>query len=299
MALLTATQGTPHRIWSLLQILDARGEALSREEIEGWMNPEIHIEGESARSEKSAVGQTIDATAGLGFIDRNAGLLGLSIKEVPKNAEVLADEIYNRLASTAEDDADSVMLEALALVLAKSNAEKACHWASSIARDPLADFLRDYLGPGHDGKTFDRFNPTKLTSWKRWLEFLGLWRELSHGMSQPVLTKRLGREVSRIGLATDAEIDAVDFLAKLRVHMPFVDGGRLYEQACERLKLPSKREELSVCFSAALRELDTSGTIKLIRRGDAPGGVSLSRNKFSKIGTFHAVKLLSGCSSNV
>lgn len=298
MALLTATQGTPHRIWSLLQILGARGEALLREEIEGWMNPEIHIEGQSSRSEKSAVSQTIDATAGLGLVDRNAGLLSLSIKEVPKNAEVLADEIYSRLASPAEGDADAVVFEALALVLAKSDAEKVHHWASLMDRQSLADFLRDALGPGHDGKTYDRFNDTKLTPWKRWLEFLGLWREFPHGMAQPVLTKRLRREVSRADLAPDTEMDAVDFLAKLRAQMPFIDGGELYEQACERLRIPSKRDELSNCFSAALRELDASGIITLVRRGDASGGFSLSRNKFSKIGTFHAVKILSGPSTD-
>ena len=67
MALLTATQGTPHRVWSLLQFLDASDGQLSREEVGQWMNPEVYVEGKPTQSDQSAVNQTIEAAAGLGM----------------------------------------------------------------------------------------------------------------------------------------------------------------------------------------------------------------------------------------
>ncbi len=107
MALLSATQGTPERVWSLVSILAAHDEPMERQAVAAWLNPKYIEANEPARDEKTAVDQTIQAAHGLGFVDLSQrGLVQLLLSDVPSEFVEFADLVHDRLARMSSDAAE-------------------------------------------------------------------------------------------------------------------------------------------------------------------------------------------------
>jgi hypothetical protein len=135
-------------------------------------------------------------------------------------------------------------------------------------------------------------NTTKLLPWRRWLAFMGLGVSLPLVQGTPDLplpSTRIARELARADFPVDVEMPAADLLAALAERLPYLDGGRLYAQACQRIEHAASGRRLSPLTSAALRDLHDEGFLSLRPRGDAADAARLWDDPSHLIQTFSTV----------
>jgi hypothetical protein len=134
-------------------------------------------------------------------------------------------------------------------------------------------------------------NPTKAVAWRRWLSFLGLGVQMPIPslVDFPSPSARIAREIERAKLKSGEDLTAAQFLDLLAGRMPYLDGGRLFRQACERIGHQPKPRQLSPLLSAGLRDLHDEGAIRLRPRGDSKDRVTLADDPAHEIQTFNLV----------
>jgi hypothetical protein len=152
--------------------------------------------------------------------------------------------------------------------------------------------------PTRPTTTASRINRTKLPTWRRWLDCLGLSIALP-GVSQshPSADARLAREFSHIAVGTEetgVELPAEACLQRLAQRLPYLDGGRMFAVTARRIGHAPSRRQLSPLLSASLRNLHDEGVIELRLRGDAGDVVHLSPESTHQVQTFHGVMILGG-----
>ena len=76
--------------------------------------------------------------------------------------------------------------------------------------------------------------------------------------------------------------------------MPYLDGGRMFVEAAQRIGHAPAPGRLSPLISATLRSLNDEDFIELRLRGDAGSVVRLSGNATHKVQSFHAVVVRGG-----
>ena len=170
MSLLTATQGSAERVWSLLRLLYAHPQGLSRDEIVGWMSPRFNKDAVVVEDQLSAVKQTIEAALSIEMI-RHEGKAYVLNAEPLESITQFADTVHDKLCNVAASAPDAVLLEGLAWVLVKSEKEGAFLWFSDAGREGVAAEIQAGLPAREDDFKEDRINPTKMPYWRRWLWF--------------------------------------------------------------------------------------------------------------------------------
>jgi hypothetical protein len=291
MSVLSNPQGTPERVWSLVAGLAAMGKSASRGTYDGLLNPGYLKEGIENRAKDSLAANAHGAALSLELVEAGRDKAHLLI-EPPSDFSAFADHVHDHLAALSTGDPDAPILETYAWIAADSDRSGGTHWIYQCGREEFADRANSALvGEGEDGKPM---NTTKLVPCRRWLAFLGLGIPLPlEGVPDlPSPIERISRELDRGNLASGSVMDADDFVTWLAGRMPYLDRGRLYIQACQRIGHVPAATRLSPLLSSALRELHDEGVIQLILSGDAAERVRLAEESTHAFDAFSAVTIL-------
>jgi hypothetical protein len=297
MSLMSDTQGTPERVWSLVNLLRAHDGELSREGVRAWLDPF------DTDTQGTAIQQTTGAAASLDLVesDRSAGCVRLLADDLPGTLTGFADWVHTKLAGTPPEHANSVVLEAYAWFIASCAREKGTTWIEVETADSLTERIRvDLTSETEQG----RFNKTRYPRWRDWIAFMGLGLDLPIPRGQsfyPSATIRLEREMPalRDHFGTNEEIPAETFLNALVRRMPYLDGGDLFHTAATRIRWSAPVHQLSIVISSALRDLDDDGLLDLKMHGDARNAFTLHPDPTHRKKAFVAVTLQPGVGRNV
>lgn len=281
MSLLSATQGTPERVLSVIHLLAAHGGSLPRAEIIAWLNPKFVRNERERAAPDNAAEQAISAASSLGLISQAGG--SWTLAEGLKDVELseLADRAHDHLITATDDHADAVLVQAFAHVARQCEQAQGVGWLQ-LSNPVFADLIQTKLPPRPQGADSDklRFNETKVAPFWRWMSFLGLATSLPD-MTYPYVAERVSRELRRSALPRGEEIPARDVLTVIAQRLPYLDGGSHFAAAAERLGLPPTGRSLSPLLSTALRDLHEDGVLVLGVRRDAPNIVRLADDDFT------------------
>src|SRR5262245_20803707 len=287
MSVLARPQGLPERVWSLVAGLAAVGGCADRAIFEALINPGFTKDGVFTQTKTELARDTLGAASSLELVryDRNEASLLANVA----SAQELADHLHDHLANLPPGDTNSIIFEAYAWVAAESDRHGDLGWMYDLDRKNFADQANGALvGEDEDGHPM---NDTKVVPWRRWLTFLGLGvpLPLANVPDFPSPASRIEREIRRAGLPLGEEIAAGRFLATLAERMPYLDGGRLFVQASQRIGHVAQPRTLSPLLSAALWDLHDERAILLRPRGDSTDAVKLTGDSSHEIQTFNLV----------
>jgi hypothetical protein len=294
MSVLSRPQGVPERVWSLVGGLSALGGQSDRDSLDRLLNPGFMKDGLAIRTKPELAGDALGAASSLGFISAGRTDATLGQKVDARTSADFADIVHDHLLSLDATQTDRVLLEAYAWLAAESDRQGDLAWIYEWSRDEFADGAnRGLVGEDEDGKPM---NSTKAVAWRRWMAFLGL------GVAMPIANmpdfpspaSRIAREIERASLERGQDVAADAFLSLIAQRMPYLDGGALYRQACDRIGHQPRPRRLSPLLSAALRDLHDESAIRLIPRGDASNAVRLSDDPAHPIQTFTLVQIGAG-----
>lgn len=272
MSLLTDTQGTPERVWSAISAVSALGGRLERDELWALLNPRFVSNG-AEREIGDAHKQAVGACVSLELLVLEGTQYRLT-QALPADYQAFSDQVHDRLCAISADDPDFLLFEGFAWMTLKIDQAQAMDWTSR-AVDDFASAIEKDIGNPVGGDL--RYNGTKVTAWRRWVQFLDLAVELPGGLGfQPCVTGRVARELARSDLARDVEIPATEVLSVLARRMPYLDGGALQAKVASQVGVTIDRRRVSRLLSIALRDLQDEGVLELRVRGDASGLIELA-----------------------
>ncbi|MER8772647.1 hypothetical protein NKH63_28640 [Mesorhizobium sp. M0960] len=289
MSVLSRPQGSPERVWSLIAGLAALGGRANRETLEGLFNPGYVKAGVHLRTKEELAGDSLGAAVSLGLLETDRHDAWLDAAAMASDFDSFADQVHDRLTELESGHTDAVILEAYAWIFAESDRQRGLGWIYDWGRDEFADKANDaLLGEDEEGRPM---NTTKIVAWRRWLSFLGLGipLPLPNVPDYPSPAARITRELERGRFAADGELSADKFLSLISERQPYLDRGRLYLQACQRIGHVPKSRMLSPLLSMALRDLHDDRTIQLRIRGDAADAVALSDDPAHPVQSFNLV----------
>jgi hypothetical protein len=240
---------------------------LSKDDVISWMDP--------FDKAKTAPEEAIQTGSSLGFLENRSGKICLASKDIASSFSEFSDQAHRRLCDVPDDDADAVMFEALAWIIASIEQQNSTSWLNESTAKELAGKINEGLPdlPKNKQSEDRRFNDTKLTPWKRWIEFLGLGFDTDLVGFYPAIAGRLKRELTFFD--SEKELGVNQFLGALAKRMPYIDGGSVYGSAVARLRLTRSPPRLSRVLSTALRELHDEKILELRTLGDAANAISL------------------------
>ena len=277
MSLLTETQGTPERVWSSINAVGAVDGPMARDELWALLNPKFLRDGVARElGDGIAHRQAVGASVSLGLLELEGGNYRLA-QPLPANYAAFSDAAHDRLCSISADDADYLLFEAFAWMSLKIDQDQSLEWTSRNA-DSFANAIEADVGNPVGGDL--RYNGTKITAWRRWIQFLDLAVDLPGGLGfYPCIAGRVLRELSRSDLARNVELPVNEVLAALAHRMPYIDGGILQATVARQIGVTLDRSRVSRLLSMALRDLADEGILKLHARGDASGFVELAADE--------------------
>ena len=294
MSLLSSTQGTPDRVWSLVRLAAALGGELPRGEADDWLNPGFRRGQTLVQDKPEAMGQVVNAATSLGALVAEGGALRLAEGCPGEDEAAFRDWAHDRLAALDGAQKDAVVLETYAWIGARSVAEGSLLWTHAWTREAFVDAADKALPEGADDDGPVRVNTTKLPALRRWLEYLGLMTALpiANSPPHPSAAPRLARELARAGVR--GRMSADTFLQLVAGRMPYLDGGRTFDQAARRNAIPINPRQASPLLTEALHDLDDAGVIKLGILGDSGAVMRLDPNAVHKVSSFQFVDILEG-----
>ena len=279
MSLLTATQGTPGRVYALLRLLHEAGEALPAEAIAGWLVPRNIIGREEASRPKEALEQTISAARSLCLISDGSPVS--PTLAVPDTIESFADLAHRQLCALPDDDANSVVLHVYAWFVIR--AEQSPESLYRPGREALVAEI-DGAFPRSEGEEARTFNSTKFAPWARWASFLGLGSELPNTPFFPYPAERVLRELRAIAAEQgfDNDLDFREVRDNLSKRMSYLDGGEIFVDMSRRVGFRTRT--LSRVLSNVLRDLHQEGQILLTALGDSAERVPFAPDPVDQTG---------------
>lgn len=291
MSVLSSPQGTPERVWSLLGGLGALGGELARDDWVSLLNPGYSRGGVEIKAAASLAANGPGVAYALGLVDREGSRARLITDERPTDLAGFSDEVHDLLCSTAPGQLNAVILEAYAWVVAETHRRGDLGWLYDVGREEFADMADAALvGEDDDGRLM---NTTKVPAWRRWLRFLGLGVPMpGTGVDFPSPARRMAVEIRRAGMAQGTSYGAEQFVGLIANRCPYLDRGRLFAQACQRIGYTPARRNLSAILSCGLRDLEADGIIALRLSGDAADGLSLAADPAALQPTFNSVVVL-------
>jgi hypothetical protein len=284
MSLLSSPQGTPERVWSLVAGLSAVGGTSPRGPYDDLLNPGFERDGTEVKAKATLAADAHEAAMSLGLVESGRDRISLSTS-VPSDFAGFADLVHDRLADLEADGPDTAILEGYAWIAAESDRQGGVEWIYQTGRDIFAD-------RANSGLSRKDMNPTRLPAWRRWLTFLGLGVTMPYDRNAPDFPSpaaRLVRELERSKIAAATQMEAGEFVSFLARRMPYLDRGRLFNQACQRISHVSSGVRLSPLLSLALRDLHDAQSIRLVPSGDAAERVRLTEDAAHQIDAFTTV----------
>ena len=253
------------------------------------LNPGFQRNGSEVRAKATLASDAHNAALSLNLVESNRDQVVLCIS-APDSFTSFADLVHDLLLLHDEENADAAILEGFAWIVAESERQGGLEWMYSIGRDEFADKI-------NAGLTGKEMNTTKAVAWRRWLSFLGLTVAMPvdrNAPGFPLPSSRIAREFQREEIAQGTSMSAANFLALIARRMPYLDQGRLFNQACQRIGCAANSSRLSPLLSAALRDLHDDQVIRLVPSGDAAERTRLHEDATHSIDTFSTVIIFPG-----
>lgn len=290
MSLLSSTQGTPDRVWSLISALLVSGGALDRATAAEWLNPGFVQNGSVVQEKQDAFLQTLGAATSLGAVTADGKTLLLNPSLEAREFPAFCDWVHDRLVNLDSGEKDAVVLETYAWLAVQSLQEGGLSWVHDWTASRFADAADGALPDATDDDGARRINTSKLSTWRRWLLALGLLVPIPFSAQpHPAAESRVALELRRMNFPKGAEIDADRFLDELAVRLPYLDRGRMFTATARRMGHAPTSAKVSPLLSATLRNLHDEGVIELKLRGDAGQVVRLFEDSSHRIQAFHGV----------
>ena len=279
VSLLTATSGSPNRVYALLRLLHSADAPLTVDDITGWLNPRNLVGGSEVYRPKEGLDQTLSAARSLRLISEGAPVS--PIVSVPDTIEAFADVAHRQLCSLPADDANVVVLRVYAWFLIRSDQNP-----SSLYRPGREALVAEIDGafPRSDGGEAKIFNSTKLAPWVRWVTFLGMGSELPNTPFYPHPAERVLRELRAIAAESDfdRDLDFREVQSLLSARMPYLDGGEYFLEMSQRVGFRGRF--MSRVLSNVLRDLHEERQIQLIALGDSADRVPFAPDPMDRTG---------------
>ena len=280
MSILSSTQGTPERVYAIIQA-SRQAPALAVDELFTLFNPGVAIDGEIRERPKAIIDNVQDVSK----------IMGLGEDASPMSFISWSDEVHDRLLTLADDDLDAVVLRSYAWIVAESYKRRNVSWFLTEKASDLSDLVKSGLGQTANGDP--SMNTTKLPALRKWLVFLGLLAQvpLLKVRELPTPAKRIHRELKRSDLSQGKTLSAEEFVSWIAAKMPYLDGGRLFTAATERMPHLWTAKSLSPVLSIALQDLHDRDVIRLQVVGDTGSATRLNGDSTHKFTSFHAVEI--------
>lgn len=295
MSMLSSTQGTSERVWSLIALLREHDGKISRAEAAAWLNPEFSKDGQTIGEKAGTFNAVLGAATSMGAVTYVGPELQLNLTCEADTYDQLADWLFRQLTELSPQEKDALFLELFAWMMCESAKRQTSGWLIGMTNSEFADRAEAVLPSGAVDDVESRMNSTKVPFVRRWLVFLGLMEELNANPSSEIdMSRRFRREVSRLGLDREVPIEAEEFLRMMRQKMPFIDGGRMYMDAARRINFTPDPRQLSPLLSEALRDLHDEGMLELNVLGDLSSNLRLHPNATHKVSAFYAVTIKGG-----
>lgn len=292
MSMLSSTQGTSERVWSLIALLREYDGKISRADAAAWLNPAFVKDGQTIGEKSGTFAQVQGAATSMGAVSLVGQELQLNPACEADTYDKFADWLYRQLTELPSQEKDALFLELFAWIMCESAKRQTSGWLFGMTNPEFADRAEAVLPSGADSDVESRMNATKVPFVRRWLVFLGLMEELRANPSFEInMARRLRREISRLDFEREAPIDAEGFLRIIRQTMPFIDGGRMYVEAARRINFTPDPWQISPILSEALRDLHDDGTLELKVLGDLSSNLRLHPNATHKVSAFYAVAI--------
>lgn len=296
MSLLSRPQGTPERVWSLVGGLAGAGGEIGRDEFAALLNPGYLRGGQEVRATPILIADATGVATALGLVERDGGMTRLS-GDTPGSPAALANHVHDRLCAAPDADADAVILQAYAWLVAEAHRRQDISWMFDVGAATFVDMMASGL-IGQDEEGGRPMNTTKAPAWRRWLRFLGLGVPLpDDGNDFPSPARRIVIELRRAGMEPGVTVGAEEFVRLIGQRCPYLDRGRLFALACERIGYRPAARQLSPVLTLALRELEADGLLTLMLSGDSSDALILTPDPAYRTGTFNAVQLIAGDAS--
>lgn len=293
MSLLSSTQGTPERVWSLVSLLAANGGSLERTTAGECLNPGFTENTMHVLEKPTAFSQTLGAATSLGAVEADRTDLRLHTSCPTDSYAAFCDWVHARLVSLDSSEKDAVVLETFAWVAVETDRQGSSNWLHDATNDAFADAADKALPPSEDDDGERRINTVKLASWRRWLVSLGLAVPLpiSGAAAHPMVDSRVARVLKSLGEQGGQDLSADAFLALLAPRLPYLDGGRMFQEAARRVGHALAPRRLSPILSATLRNLHDDGLIEMRLQGDAGNLMHMYQDRTHKVASFNSVVL--------
>ncbi len=281
MSVLSSPQGRPETVFALMDLLDAHGGQMPRDEVVEWMVPSIRkhddphrrADGEKPKGAILRVTGTIDIADSLGFVRRAGKNIELAVP-MPPSIDIFADLVHARLISIPKEHPDSVIMSVFSWFVAQYD-QASSKELLGMSNEELANQINNDLQDTDLRK--DRiFNKEKYPAWRAWVNFMGLGSDAvwtSGGRFYPHVAKRLIRTLNPL-VATEyafrKRYDLGDVLRVIAKSMPYLDGGQIFMGVAPPINLQTyEKRQISLVLSNALLELVDDGMIELLLPGDS------------------------------
>jgi hypothetical protein len=261
--LINNRQATPRRLHALVRLV-ARLEHPNRATLADYLQPPVLVDNQSAFD------VVYSAAINCELIQEVDGHISLD-RSLPTGDDLESTTCFRRvmqerLLGVTDPDKDNYLLNLLAAWWAAQDAQI---FDLNGKKEVEIQFneqlsLKEGTADIETGRTINR---TKLTHWLEWAAFLG-WGWMYKGMLMPDARVRIQPCLAQM---RGQELSFSAFIRELARACPELDGGLLFQQAWQAGHGGRPRgQRLSLMLTTALRVLDETGIIELIRHADAP-----------------------------
>jgi hypothetical protein len=293
MSLLSTPTGRPERVFSLVSLVRALGGRVKSSDAKEWLVPQYRSAEASTQKSEERAQEVFRVSRDLKLLHAHEDdWVGTS--ELPATRRGLALHVHAHLCGLSPEDPDAVLLRAYAWCVVYAEANGAAALITKTAGE-LASEIAAGLGRPEEGDDDKSFNTTKLPAWKDWMAFLGLgWNDLP-GTTGFLLdpSKRIEEEL--VNLTSDGpRVEAEQFVEAIAKFLPYLDGGVLFEEACDNGLTRPPKGRLSRILSQALRALEANEFLRCEMEGDAKKGIALFPDPLSLTNAFSHIERLPG-----
>ena len=293
LSILSQPQGTPERVWSLVNGIQASGGKLSPEDFGALLNPGYVRDGAKVIAERTLAQDATGVSTSLRLIIKENNSFHYALEQ-SLNYETFPDTIHDLLVNTPDEEANSTILNAYAWLVAESHKQKDLSWSTFKDSKSFVEEMLDGL-TGDDDDGARPMNTTKLPAWRRWLLFLGLCESLPGPTSGPIWhfspARRIKLELQRTNLPVGQTITGSELVRMIANRCPYLDGGRKYQQDCTKMGYVHAPRELSAAFTVGLRELEAEGVLEFGLLGDSSDALLLVPDPALRTNSFNRVTI--------
>lgn len=291
MSVLSQPQGTPERVWSLIDGIQAAGGSLTAQDYAALLNPGYIREGNTIAIDPKRAQNATGVSTSLKLVVKEGDSYQFALGS-PVTPEDFPDAVHDVLLSLGRSEPNAVMLNAYAWIVAESHRRKDLAWCNDMDRTSFVDaMLAGLTGEDEDGSR--PMNTTKLPAWQRWMVFLGLCQDLpatektNYWHFSPA--RRIARELVRAEVPYGESVPLSELLSAVAIRCPYLDGGSKYSLACKAIGYVHPPRVLSAALTVGLRELEADGILDFDLVGDSRDAVQFVPDPSFRTNSFNRV----------